>query len=57
MVRSCSKRLNGVNTSVDLNIIPLGSYDILIGMDWLDNHHSFLDFHSKTFRYLDGYGK
>ena len=25
--------LNGVNTIVDLNIIPLGSYDILIGMD------------------------
>ena len=33
MVRSCSTSLNGVNTSMDLNIIPLGSYDILIGMD------------------------
>jgi hypothetical protein len=33
MVRSCSISLNGVNTSVDLNIIPLGYYDILIGMD------------------------
>jgi predicted aspartyl protease len=38
MVRSCSISLNGVNTSVDMNIIPLGSYDILIGMDWLDKH-------------------
>jgi hypothetical protein len=46
-----------LNTSVDLNIIPLGYYDILIGMDWLDNHHVFLDFHSKTFTYLHGDGK
>jgi hypothetical protein len=56
MVRSCSISLNGVNTSVDINIIPLGSYDILIGMDWLDKHHVVLDCHSKTFTCLDGDG-
>jgi hypothetical protein len=55
MVRICSISLNRVNTSVDLNIIPsLGYYDILIGMDWLEKHHVFLYFHSKTFTYLDG---
>jgi hypothetical protein len=54
MVRSCSISLNGVNTSVYLNIIPLGTYDILIGMDWLDKHHVVLDCHSKTFTFLDG---
>jgi predicted aspartyl protease len=37
MVRSCSISLNGMNTSTDLNIIPLGSYDVLIGMDWLES--------------------
>jgi hypothetical protein len=26
--------LSQVNINVDMNIIPLGSYDILIGMDW-----------------------
>jgi hypothetical protein len=57
MVRGCSISLNGVNTSVDMNIIPLGSYDILIGMDWLDKHHDVLDCHSKTFTCLDGDGK
>jgi hypothetical protein len=36
--RGCSISLNGVNTSVDLNIISLGYYDILIGMDWLEKH-------------------
>jgi hypothetical protein len=57
MVRSGSISLNGVNTSMDLNIIPLGSYDILIGMDWLDKHHVVLDFHNKTFTCLDRNGK
>jgi predicted aspartyl protease len=57
MVRIFSISLNGVNTSMDLNIIPLGSYDILIGMDWLEKHHVFLDCHNKTFTCLDGNGK
>jgi hypothetical protein len=37
----------------DLNIIPLGSYDVLIGIDWLDAHHDVLDCHNKTFTCLD----
>jgi hypothetical protein len=57
MVKSCSISLNDMNTSIDLNIIPLGSYDILIEMDWLDNHHVVLDCHNKTFICLDGNGK
>jgi hypothetical protein len=28
--------MNGINTKEDLNIIPLGYYDYLIGMDWLE---------------------
>jgi hypothetical protein len=57
MVKSCSISLNGFNTNMDLNIIPLGYYDILIGMDWLDKHHVVLDCHNKTFTCLDGNGK
>jgi hypothetical protein len=57
MVKSCSISLNGMNTSTDLNIIPLGSYDILIGMDWLDKHHVVLDCHNNTFTCLYGNGK
>jgi hypothetical protein len=57
MVRVCSISINGVNTNDDLNIIPLGSYAILIGMDWLDKHHVFLDCRNKTFTCLDGDGK
>jgi hypothetical protein len=57
MVRSHSISLNGMNTSMDLNIIPLGSYDVMIGMDWLEKHHAVLDCHNKTFTCLDGNGK
>jgi hypothetical protein len=57
MVISCSISLNGVNTGIDLNLIPLGSYDILNGMDWLEKHHDVLYFHNKTFTCLDENGK
>jgi len=43
--------------NVGMNVIPLGSYDILIGMDWLDQDHFFLDFHNKAFTCLDEEGK
>jgi hypothetical protein len=39
--------MNGLSTKVDLNIIPLGSYDCLIGMEWLDKHHAVLTITSK----------
>jgi hypothetical protein len=38
-IRGCPINLNGVSTIVDMNIIPLGYYDILIGIDFLDKHH------------------
>ena len=57
MFRSCSISLNGVNTSININIIPLGSYDILIVMDWLGKNHVVLYCHNKTFTCLDEEGK
>jgi hypothetical protein len=53
MVKSCLMDMNGLNTRGDLNIFPLGSYDYLIGMDWLDQHHAILDYHNKEFTCLD----
>jgi hypothetical protein len=49
--------MNGLNTKENLNILPLGSYDYLIGMDWLDQHHTLLDYHNKEFTCLDEEGK
>jgi hypothetical protein len=56
MVKSCPMEMNGLCTKVDLNIIHLGSYDCLIGMDWLDQHHVVLDYYNKVFTYLDEQG-
>jgi hypothetical protein len=35
-------------TEETLNILPLGSYDLLIGMDWLAAHKARLDYYHKT---------
>jgi hypothetical protein len=41
-VKDCLTNMNGLNTKVDVNIILFGSYDFLIGMDWLEKHHVVL---------------
>ena len=56
MVKSCPMDMYGLNTREDLNIFPLGSYDFLIGMDWLDQHHAILYYHNKEFTCLDEEG-
>jgi hypothetical protein len=57
LVKSCPLGMNGMSTKADLNILPLGSYYFLIGMDWLDQHHAILDCHNKAFTFLDEEGK
>jgi hypothetical protein len=52
MVKACLMDMNGMSTKEDLNIIPLGSYEFLIGMDWLDQHHDILDCYNKEFTCL-----
>jgi predicted aspartyl protease len=52
LVKSCPVDMNGLSTREYLNIFPLGSYDFLIGMDWLDQHHVVLDCHNKSFTCL-----
>jgi hypothetical protein len=52
LVKSCPVDMNGLSTKDDLNILSLGSYDCLIGMDWLDQHHAILDCQNKAFTYL-----
>ena len=36
VVEKCPLVMNGLITCVDLNILPLGSYDVFIVMDWLE---------------------
>jgi hypothetical protein len=56
LVKSCPVGMNGLSTKADLNIFPLRSYDFLIGMDWLDQHHAILDYHNKEFTCLNEEG-
>lgn len=40
----------------DLNVLLLGSYDVLIGMDWLDKRCSLINYKYKTINYMDEEG-
>jgi hypothetical protein len=48
--------MKGLRAKDEFNILPLGSYECLIGMDWLDQHHSLLDCCNKEFTCLDEEG-
>ena len=49
--------MNGLVTCVDMNVLPLGSYDVLIRMDWLESHRVNIDCYNKTFECMDEEGK
>ena len=40
-----------------MNVLPLGSYDVLIGINWLEVHRVKLDCYNKTFECLNEQGK
>eukprot|EP00253_Pinus_taeda_P019034 PITA_19034 len=42
-IKDCSFTIAGQPVMADLNVLPLGSYDILIEMDWLEKHWSLVD--------------
>jgi hypothetical protein len=52
-IEDCLIDMNGLSTKVDVNTIPLGSYDFLIGMDWLEKYYDVLDCYNKTITCLD----
>ena len=35
-----------------MNVLPLGSYDIIIGMDWLEKYKVVYNFFDKNFSYV-----
>ena len=56
IVKECEVNLNGFPMKLNLNILPLGSYDILISMDWLEKHHVMLDCLHKSILCTDRQG-
>ncbi|GKC33240.1 putative reverse transcriptase domain-containing protein [Tanacetum coccineum] len=42
VLRGCTFGLLGHPFNIDLILVELGSFDIIIGMDWLANHHALI---------------
>ncbi|GJW33631.1 putative reverse transcriptase domain-containing protein [Tanacetum coccineum] len=42
VLRGCTLRLLGHPLNIDLMPVELGSFDVIIGMDWLANHHAMI---------------
>ena len=55
-VSNCPLRLAGQTITTELNVLPLGSYDVLIGMDWLEKRWSVINCKTKTISYRDELG-
>jgi len=53
----CAFELNGMPTSSHLNAIPLGSYIMLLSMDWLYLHRTKVDCYKKGIECLDDDGE
>ena len=45
--------MDNFETVVKLNVLPLDSYDLLIGMDWLEQHRVILNCYDKNFTCLN----
>jgi len=54
---ACPIIVSGLPTQATLNILPLGSYKMLINMDWLASHKAKLDCYRKTLECEDGKGE
>jgi hypothetical protein len=49
--------MGGLPTRATLNILPLGSYDLFIGMDWLASYKTKLDCYHKTLECVNEEGR
>ena len=51
-IANCEISIQDQVTRINLNVLPLGSYDMIIGMDWLKKYKVVLNLFDKTFTYL-----
>jgi hypothetical protein len=54
-IPECELSIDGQSTKLDMNILPLGSYDLIIGMDWLEKHKVILNYYENSLIYKDEY--
>jgi hypothetical protein len=48
VIPTCQFIMDGFPTQEIVNIFPLGSYDLLIGTNWLASYKNKLDYYHKT---------
>ncbi|GJX77465.1 putative reverse transcriptase domain-containing protein [Tanacetum coccineum] len=54
VLRGCTLGLLGLSFNVDLMLVELGSFDVIIAMDWLANHHAMIVCDEKiTHKYIE----
>jgi len=56
-VRACAFELNCMLTTTHLNVLPLGSYSMLLGMHWLYLHRTKVDCFDKAIECVDDSGE
>ena len=56
-LRACAFDLNCMPTTTHLNVLPLGSYSIVFGMDWFYLHRTKVDCYYKAIEFLDDNGE
>ena len=52
-VENCEMFMSQFKPQVKLNVLPLGSYDVLIGMDWLEKQKVVVNCFEKPFTCID----
>ena len=53
LIHQCPIQIGDVTTIPDLCITPLGSYDVVLGMDWLSGHSARVDCKQKMIEYIE----
>lgn len=56
VVTKCLLDLNELSTTTYFNVFPLGSYDVFIDMDWMEQHRAKVDCFNKVVECVDRKG-
>lgn len=56
LVKECVVDFIPFTTTSDLCILPLGSYGVILGMDWLSAHKAKVDYYHKIISCADDFG-
>ena len=57
LVRDCIVNLGRCDTKMNLYSMTLGTYDRIVGMDWLESHQDVVDCYNKTILFKNDQGE